>query len=153
MGSQASGDGGPYLEDAKSFLDLFNDASGQKISWAQWSYADKAEKSAALQPGACAAQAWDSTSCSGTFLKLYIKMTAPTCGHLTEPEPEPEHEPESERPSVTSTAAPISGKRKSRRGKKARKQKKSKGGKKGKGDKSKRKRRNRARGAKRRLDG
>merc|ERR1712157_259458 len=37
--SQASGDGGPYLEDAKTFLDFFKNASGQKISWAQWSLA------------------------------------------------------------------------------------------------------------------
>merc|ERR1712048_1197347 len=81
--SQASGDGGPFLDNAKSFLDLFNDASGQKISWAQWSFADKAEKSAALQPGACAAKAWDSTSCSGTFLKAYIKIYAPTCSAPT----------------------------------------------------------------------
>merc|ERR1711972_670827 len=81
--SQASGHGGPYLEDAKAFLDLFENASGQKISWAQWSFADKAEKSAALQPGACAAKAWDSTSCSGTFLKAYIKIHAPTCSAPT----------------------------------------------------------------------
>merc|ERR1711988_2100034 len=77
--SQASGDGGPYLEDAKRFLDLFNDAAGQKISWAQWSYADKAEKSAALLPGSCAAKAWDSTSTSGTFVKTYIKTHVQTC--------------------------------------------------------------------------
>merc|ERR1712048_160882 len=77
--SQANGDGGPYLDDAKTFLDLFNDASGQKISWAQWSYADKAEKSAALLPGSCAAKAWDSTSTSGTFVKTYIKTHVQTC--------------------------------------------------------------------------
>merc|ERR1711953_509935 len=117
--SQANGDGGPYLEDAKNFLDLFNDASGQKISWAQWSYADKSEKSAAQQPGACAAKTWDATSCSGTFLKAYIKMNAPTCSAptptpaprppttspsqspTTEPDPEPEPEPEPVTPSPT----------------------------------------------------
>jgi aryl-phospho-beta-D-glucosidase BglC (GH1 family) len=77
--SDYTGDGGPYLADAKKFLDLFSDASGQKISWAQWSYADKPEKSAALRDGACASKSWDSTSCSGSFLKNYIKMHAPTC--------------------------------------------------------------------------
>ena len=45
---QASGDGGPYLADTKEFLDLFkgdarNGGTGQLISWAQWSYADKNE--------------------------------------------------------------------------------------------------------------
>merc|ERR1712048_931929 len=111
--SYASGDGGPFLDNAKAFLDLFNDASGQKISWAQWSFADKQEKSAALQPGACASQAWDLTSCSGTFLKAYIKMNAPTCGLTPEPEPEPEPEP------TTTTAAPAGPKRKAKKGKRS----------------------------------
>ena len=38
--SQASGNGGPYLSEAKQFLDVFNNvggATGQTISWAQWS--------------------------------------------------------------------------------------------------------------------
>merc|ERR1711937_910925 len=84
--SNYDGDGGPFLDNSKDFLDLFGDASGQKISWAQWSFADKSEKSAALQPGACAAKAWDSTSFSGAFLKAYIKMNAPTCGSSDNPE-------------------------------------------------------------------
>ena len=79
--SAASGDGGPYLQEAREFLDVFNDsdgAMGQTISWCQWSYADKDEKSAALTPNACRAQDWGSTSCSGTFLSHYIKAHAST---------------------------------------------------------------------------
>jgi endoglucanase len=74
--SQASGNAGVYLTESKAWLDLLadiDDSSGIKISWAQWSYADKAESSAALQPGACASQNWQATSCSGSFLSAYIK--------------------------------------------------------------------------------
>ena len=80
--SSASGDGGPYLSEAKTFLDVFNAAGdkGVKLSWAQWSYADKNEKSAALAPGACGRKAWDDTSCSGTFVANYIKENVRTTG-------------------------------------------------------------------------
>lgn len=78
--SKASGDGGPYLETAKEFLDLFNakETTGVLISWAQWSYADKAEVSAALKPGSCNARAWDQVSCSGSFLRSYLQSHVDT---------------------------------------------------------------------------
>lgn len=74
--SQASGDGGPYLDVAQKFLDVFadiNDESGVKISWTQWSYADKDEKSAALVPGACLQKAWDDATTTGNYVREYIK--------------------------------------------------------------------------------
>ena len=75
--SSATGGGGVYLGEAQSFLDAFNDILGDggsvKLSWAQWSYADKDESSAALLPQSCARAAWDDTSCSGTFVSNYIK--------------------------------------------------------------------------------
>jgi endoglucanase len=78
--SSASGDGGPYLETAKGFLDLFNmqDETGVLISWAQWSYADKAEVSAALKPGSCSRLEWDGVSCSGKFVRSFLQQAMPT---------------------------------------------------------------------------
>jgi len=69
--SEASGNNGPFLENAKQFLDFFN--SGIKLSWAQWSYCDKSETSAALLPVSCASKLWDHTSCSGSFVRNYMK--------------------------------------------------------------------------------
>lgn len=54
--SSASGDAGVFLDEAYAWLSLVADTSGVSISWAQWSYADKAESSAALLPGACASE-------------------------------------------------------------------------------------------------
>lgn len=71
--SQASGDGGPYLEETQRWIDWM---ATNKISWANWSYADKDEVSAALLSGACAASNWNSTSQSGTFIKQQILSPA-----------------------------------------------------------------------------
>lgn len=71
--SQASGDGGPYLEETQRWMDWM---ATNKISWANWSYADKAEVSAALTPGACSAMTWNSTSQSGTFIKQHLLSPA-----------------------------------------------------------------------------
>jgi len=74
--SQASGNAGVYLTESKKWLDVLADidgSTGVKISWAQWSFADKAESSAALQPSACQTESWHATSCSGSFLSAYIK--------------------------------------------------------------------------------
>jgi endoglucanase len=81
--SEASGNNGPFFDTSVDFLDVFADrdgAVGQTISWAQWSYADKAETSAALVPGACARQDWDATSCSGSFLRAYIRANVGQAG-------------------------------------------------------------------------
>lgn len=47
--SDASGSGGVYLEESQKWLDFLN---ANHISWANWSYCDKAESSAAVQSGA-----------------------------------------------------------------------------------------------------
>ena len=88
--SQASGDGGPYLTEAKQFLDLFNNAGslGVKLSWTQWSYADKAEVSAALNPGSCAAKDWGSVTCAGKFARTYIRSNTEQCGTMAPGTPE-----------------------------------------------------------------
>ncbi|EGB09645.1 hypothetical protein AURANDRAFT_12783, partial [Aureococcus anophagefferens] len=62
--SDYSGNGATCVCDARDFLDVFSRAA-PSISMAQWSWADKAEASAALNPGACAAGAWDDLSESG----------------------------------------------------------------------------------------
>jgi len=82
--SQASGDGGPYLDVAKEFLDLYAELG---ISWAAWSYADKNEVSAALNPGACRRQDWGDASASGAFIRDYMlvgrSMTVPPTTGVT----------------------------------------------------------------------
>lgn len=47
--SDASGSGGVYLEESARWLEFLN---ANRISWANWSYCDKAESSAAVQSGA-----------------------------------------------------------------------------------------------------
>ena len=86
--SSASGNGGPFLEDAKAFLDVFGDvdeSTGVKLSWAQWSYADKNEKSAALAVGACSSSDWDNASESGDFVREYIKANVDAASSTSVP--------------------------------------------------------------------
>jgi aryl-phospho-beta-D-glucosidase BglC (GH1 family) len=71
--SQASGDGGPYLEETQRWIDWM---ASNKISWANWSFADKAEVSASLSPGACAGGNWNTTTQSGAFIKQRILSPA-----------------------------------------------------------------------------
>jgi len=101
--SQASGDGGPYLDVAKEFLDVFAEF---KISWAQWSYADKAEVSAALNPGACSSKNWDDTSVSGMFVKNYIKQALGGDG-VTQPPTSPISTKPPTKPPTSSTKPPA----------------------------------------------
>lgn len=71
--SQASGDGGPYLEETQRWI---NWMATNKISWINWSFADKAEISAALSPGACSGGSWNATTQSGAFIKERILSPA-----------------------------------------------------------------------------
>ena len=79
--SEASGDGGPFLDNAQAFLEGFKSAGSQgvQLSWTSWSLADKAEVSAALQSGACASGDWDSVSCTGSYVRTYIRTNAAPC--------------------------------------------------------------------------
>lgn len=70
--SQASGDGGPYLEETQRWMDWL---AQNKISWANWSFCDKSEVSAALNPGACGNN-WNNISQSGQFIKNHIHNLA-----------------------------------------------------------------------------
>jgi len=47
--SDASGNGGVYLDEAQRWIDFMNE---NRISWANWSLCDKGESSAAIRPGA-----------------------------------------------------------------------------------------------------
>ncbi len=68
--SSATGDGGPYLNpQMDQWMEWMN---SRGISWANWSFADKAESSAALAPGACSGSSWNNTSTSGTYIKSKI---------------------------------------------------------------------------------
>ena len=74
--SEASGDG--FLDKAETntwfaFLDE------HKISWCNWSLADKSEVSAALKPGASATGGWANSSLSesGIFIRDYLRAKNP----------------------------------------------------------------------------
>ncbi|HTF80733.1 MAG TPA: cellulase family glycosylhydrolase, partial [Cytophagales bacterium] len=69
--SLASGDGGPFLAEGQKWMDWM---AANNISWANWSFCDKAEVSAALNSGACGSN-WNNTSTSGTWIKQ--KLTTP----------------------------------------------------------------------------
>lgn len=68
--SQSTGDGGPYLSPESD--DWINWMSENKISWCNWSYADKDEVSAALVSGSCFGGEWNNTSTSGNYVKNNI---------------------------------------------------------------------------------
>ncbi|WP_172197436.1 cellulase family glycosylhydrolase [Saccharibacillus qingshengii] len=81
--SDASGNGGPYLTQAKEWTDFM---ANRGISWANWSLADKQEASAALAPGASFKGGWTSSqlSASGKFVREQMrKGTAPVTGGST----------------------------------------------------------------------
>lgn len=65
--SDASGSGGVYLDEAKTWIDFMNQ---NNISWANWSLCDKSESSAAIKPGADVSKgiADDDLSESGKFV-------------------------------------------------------------------------------------
>ena len=111
--SEASGDGGPFLDNAYAFLGLLKSAGSQgvKLSWASWSLADKAEVSAALQPGACVSGDWDRVSCSGSFVRTYIRTNAVPCGGATSPPTPPTPPTPVPVPSVPVPVPTVSGSR------------------------------------------
>ncbi|MFD1140208.1 cellulase family glycosylhydrolase [Larkinella insperata] len=83
--SNYSGNGGNDYNSAQAWIDFFagNNASGIKVSWCNWSFADKAETSAALNPGACAGSNWNNTSESGTWVKSRLLNPADQFGPPT----------------------------------------------------------------------
>jgi Cellulase (glycosyl hydrolase family 5)/Bacterial Ig domain len=76
--SNYSGDGGNDYTNAQNWLNLLAGAntSGIKVSWCNWSFCDKSESSAALNPGACGNAAWNNTSTSGTWIKNHMLSPA-----------------------------------------------------------------------------
>lgn len=81
--SDASGNGGPYLAEAENWMTWMR---ANNISWCNWSYADKSETSAALNPGSCSGGNWNNTTTSGTYIKSKISTPADnfvSCGGVT----------------------------------------------------------------------
>ncbi len=70
--SDSSGNNGPFLAEAKKWVDFMND---NKISWCNWSLSDKQETSAALKPDAVSGGGWtdDKLSESGKFVRDQMK--------------------------------------------------------------------------------
>src|SRR5690606_33172132 len=53
-----------------------------KVSWLNWSYADKDEVAAALKSGSCATQSWNETSESGTYIKSKLGSAFAECSSV-----------------------------------------------------------------------
>ncbi|HEY9061281.1 MAG TPA: cellulase family glycosylhydrolase [Pseudobacteroides sp.] len=101
--SDASGNGGPYLTEAKTWLDFF---ASKKISWCNWSLCDKNESSAALAAGASTLGGWTDANltASGKFVKL--NMSGGIIPSTIAPTPTPTLRPTATptlRPSTTAT--------------------------------------------------
>ncbi|KAJ9445649.1 Endoglucanase [Diplonema papillatum] len=99
--SESNGQGGPYLESAMTFLDLFKKFS---ISWVHWSYSDKPETTSVLEAYACRDVVWDNTTCAGTFLRSYLQTNVWTCNGP--PTPRPATPPPTDAPPVTPPPPP-----------------------------------------------
>ncbi|MCI1248464.1 MAG: glycoside hydrolase family 5 protein [Megasphaera sp.] len=65
--SAADGNGGPYIENSRQWLDFMKQ---RQMRWVNWSLCDKNESSAALQPGASTDGGWTDAniSASGRFV-------------------------------------------------------------------------------------
>ena len=68
----ASGNGGFNQGNSDTWLNLLNNASGQKISHCNWSFVDKDEAASALTDGACLANNWTSRTTAGNY--IYNKL-------------------------------------------------------------------------------
>ncbi len=64
--SDASGNGGVYFDECDTWMNWMDE---RKISWANWSFCDKDESSAALYSGAIAQHDWNDVSESGLYIK------------------------------------------------------------------------------------
>ena len=66
--TEATGDGGPYFNESKTWLKLLDD---RKISWCNWSLSDKSEKSAILKYGSSSTGDWkdEDLTESGKFVR------------------------------------------------------------------------------------
>ena len=69
--TQASGDGGVYFDECNTWMDWMDE---RKISWVNWSFADKSESSAALLPGASNQGNWNMVSESGQYIKRLLSQ-------------------------------------------------------------------------------
>jgi aryl-phospho-beta-D-glucosidase BglC (GH1 family) len=80
--SSASGNTGNDYVNAQKWLDLFagGNSSKIKVSWMNWSYADKNETSASLKSGSCNAGSWNNTTEAGTWVKARILSPADDFG-------------------------------------------------------------------------
>lgn len=63
--SKADGNGGVFTSECDVWMEWMEK---NKISWANWSFVDKSETSAALVPGAVASKAWTDASESGQYI-------------------------------------------------------------------------------------
>jgi len=69
--TKASGNGGVFLDECDRWMEWMNE---RKISWVNWSFADKNESSAALQPGASRSKNWNLVSESGQYIKQLLSQ-------------------------------------------------------------------------------
>ena len=67
--TKASGTGGVFINECNTWMEWMNE---RKISWVNWSFSDKDESSAALQPDASKSKNWNLVSESGQYIKQLL---------------------------------------------------------------------------------
>lgn len=107
----------PNLANSDQFLELFSGTlpnNPQKISSTAWNWGDKGgEEVSLLTSGACGSLSWESLTCSGKYLKNYIRAyrntttSPPTRTPTTSPTLAPSQPTETTAPSVTPTVSPT----------------------------------------------
>lgn len=74
--TEASGAGKMDFDHTDEWLLMFmgNNAGHQKVSFCNWSYSDKDEQSAALQPLSCRKGQWDNATASGDYVRRVLNV-------------------------------------------------------------------------------
>lgn len=74
--TEASGDGAIDTDRTDKWIHMFrgNNAGKQLVSFCNWSYSDKDEKSAALQPKSCRRKQWDNATISGDYVRRVLNV-------------------------------------------------------------------------------
>ncbi len=94
--TEASGDGNIDTDRTDKWIHMFmgNNAGNQKVSFCNWSYSDKDEKSAALKPFSCSRKAWNNTTKSGEYVRRVLNVVNNGATDPTVLKPENVYKPE-----------------------------------------------------------
>ena len=99
----------PNLDNSDQFTSLFSGTlanNPQRISSTAWAWADKGgEAVSLLNAGACGSQSWSSLTCTGKYIKNYVREYR-VASSTPSPTPQPSSSTDTSAPSLAPTAAP-----------------------------------------------